>query len=87
MGQKSCERSILHLSVHYHQGGRTQPFLRCFVVAVVVSLAYLKAGSPEPAPLLGLDMSVLSSGELTGTTDVVMIAQLDGLVNQKSERS
>jgi hypothetical protein len=32
-------------------------------------------------------MSGLSSEELTGKTDVMMIAQLEGFVDQKSERS
>jgi hypothetical protein len=50
-------------------------------------LAYLNAKSPVLSPLLGLDMSVLSSEELTGSTNVMMIAQLDSIVDQKSERS
>jgi hypothetical protein len=66
-----------NFSVRFHKaGGSNHSFV---VVLMLLLLAYLKARSPELVPLLGLDMSVLSPEELTGTTDAMMIAQLDGL--------
>jgi hypothetical protein len=65
-----------NFSVRFHKAGGSN---HSFVVVLLLLLAYLKARSPELVPLLGLDMSVLSPEELTGTTDAMMIAQLDGL--------
>jgi hypothetical protein len=57
------------------------------LLLLLLLLAYLNARSPALVPLMGLDMSGLTFEEQTGTTDVMMIAQLDGFVDQKSERS